>query len=727
MKKLLLVFVVCLLCICAYANDTISNKKISIEFSYGVNDSVIISQIKDVATGTKFIKSPSWSFLTITAMQGDKKIDFDASAPRDDFKVVNCGDKIVFAWKNLHSAEMTSGFDIVATCTLKDENSYWDLEMSSNSEYGIERIGYPLLSGIDAQDGDEFLYPQRGGRIYTEFSDPKGFKLIRPCGIEYTTDMGFYAPGTMQLMSLTKKGKNDVSLYLCPEDKNEFMKTINITYLQPNNLLYATRHYADHIGKAGEGFKLHAPVNYAVVQGDWYNVAKKYRKWGIENNFSVFANGRLEDRTDLPDWFKYNNVWFKYDGRIDESKDEILASQKYMDMPVIVHTYTYSKYEFDTHYPNWVPVREKTLGDFTAFQEHNMHVMPYTNGHIVDINQSPAYKEYGDILLQKDEKGNNYYENWAADLGANNNSACIDSPYYDVFLNEAKNILAHTNYDSLYIDQIGAMGVYPCYNKLHNHAANNIVYTGYNNLIKDLRKQLSEIKGEGVPITTEDSSEAFAFDGWLRINDGDPDLMENPANMVIYSDYVVNFGQFYIAYDERDRRDKCSKIKVAMNLTKGYQMGWSIGQSREFVVDPIFASYFKSVCKAREVFTEYFNFGEMVRQVKYDCPNINSYYWFHSAHENCQETRDFKSVWSCSYNYKGKTMVCFTSIGDDMIEVNWEALARDLNLKEKKHTITQVYADGKKVKKIFANKGNKKLIKSKFTIMPYEVAVFIVD
>ena len=726
-KIILLVLFLFIFSIILQANETIKNDKISVEFT--VSDNFVgIKQITDLKTHTNFLNNPTWGFMTIDVPIGDKNTQITTASPKDDFKVENLGDNIIFTWKNIRGEDMESGFDVVATVVLKDENSYWDIEVNKNDKYGIEKVGYPLLSGIDAQDGDELLYPLRGGRIYNNFSDPRGFKVIRPGGVEYSLDIGFFYPSTMQLMSFTKKDTKDVSLYLCPEDLEGHIKTLNATILKPNNLLYTPRYYADNPGMIGENFKLPYPFNIAIVQGDSYNVAKKYRKWGIQNNFSVFANGKIEDRNDLPDWYKRNNVWFKYDGGIPDSKDTILESQAYLDMPAIVHAYTYSKYDFDTHYPNWLPLRERTKGDFARFHENNMHVMPYTNGHLVDINLSPAYKKYGDILLQKNKDGDNYSESWAVDKGANNNSACIESPYYDVFMNEAKDILAACDYDSLYIDQIGAMAIYMCYNKQHNHSSTNYFVKEYNRLIKELREQLSEIKGAPVPITTEDSGESFAFDGWLRINDCDPDLMENPANMYIYSDYVVNFGQYYIAYDEKDKRDLSSKIKVAMNLTKGYQMGWSVGQNREWTEDPAFGEYFKRACKARETFTEYFNFGEYVRPVKYDCGKVNSYYWFHSADDKCQEIRDFKTVWTCSFNYKGKTMICFTSIGDNKEKITWECAAEDLNLdKTKTHTIKQVYAKEKTLNKTFRNAGNKALIKSTFEIDPFDVVVFIVE
>ena len=729
MKKLLFfLLLIFVSSIVLSANETIKNRKISVEFASS-NDFVCINQITDIATKTGFLKSPSWSLWIITARDGEEQIEINTSSPKDDFICKNLGDKIIFTWKNVRAENMTSGFDVVAKVTLKGENSYWDIEVGKNDNYGIEKVAYPLLSGIDAKDGDEFLYSHLGGRLYNNFSDPRGFKVVQPAGVDYSKDIGFYTPGSMQLMSFTKKGKSDVSLYLCPEDRVGYMKTLNATIIEPNVLLYAPRYYALKIGSKGEGFKMGNPFNIAVVKGDWYNVAKKYRKWGIENKYSVFANGKLEHRKDLPDWYKKNNLWFKYDGANGESKGCILESQQYMDMPAIVHAYTYSIYDFDTHYPNWLPCRDKTKGDFEAFQQNNMHVMPYTNGHLVDINQSQYYKEYGDILLQKKENGENYYEPWAAQLGANNNAACIGSPYYDIFLKEAKNILKTTDFDVFYIDQLGGMSIFPCFSKEHNHEnTNDFVIRDYNRLITDLRKELAEIKGEPVPITTEGSGEGFLFDGWLRINDGDPNLMDNPANMVIYSDYVVNYGQYFIAIDEKDKRDLSSKIKVAMNLTKGYQMGWSVGQSREWTEDPAFGEYFKRACKAREAFTEYFNFGEYVRPVKYDCRKIHSYYWFHSASDACQEIRDFNTVWSCSFNYKGKTLVCFTSIGKEKERVNWECLAEDLNLsKVKSHTIKKVYEKEEKVFKTVKNLGDKSLIKSSFEIEPFDVIIFIID
>ena len=723
MKKILLLLVAIFLATSLLANENLHNKKISIDFNVD-NSSVAIDQITDPITGTKFIKnftSPLWQ---ITAKAGEKSFEITPKDPCDNFTIKKSGNKLVFTWKNIKNKEMTSGFDVVATVKIKDENSYWDFEVSKNDTYGIEKVLYPYVTGIEANNGDALMWPQRGGRLYTEFDNPKGFKIIEPCGLEYSLDIGFWGPGSMQLLGFTK---NNASLYFNPEDTKGFVKTLNATITSPNVIEYAPRYYAAS-DQPGNAYKMPFPLNVAVVQGDWYNMAKKYRKWGIANNVGVFSNGPLEKRTDLPDWYKTNNVWMKLDGGSVECAEALVEAQKILDQHLMIHSYSYSEYPFDTHYPNWVPVRESTPKAYKICQDNNMHEMPYTNGHLVDTNLSQYYHDFGDVLVQKDINNNIYYEDWAARLGAKNASACIESPYYDIFKREVKKIFYATGCSAIYLDQVGGMANRICYNPLHHHEGNGYILEKYNQLIKDIRKEMTEFKGEGVPVTTEDCSEIYVFDGWLRCNDFDPELMPNPVNMAIYSDYVSNFG-FYFTPDEV-AQGVSGMNKLAIQLCKGYELGWQIGSYHELSKNKEFGEYFKMIAGARKEYVKYFNFGEMVRSPKITSPVPTRaiYYYNHPVGIVSEGVRDFPTLKTCAFNYKGKTMVCFCSVAENPLKVDWEVKACDLNLKDKNaYKITKGYSKGKKVNEAFDSLGEKGMVKSSFTIDPLDVVMFVVE
>lgn len=729
MKKLFFVFTLICLCVCAFADTiTLANNNIKVDL-FKNGSKVGIKQISGY--GTDFLaekESALWTLEVIKDREYGKENIVLKPGDSEVLSVVkNTGTNLILRWENVKTKDMTSGFDVTAKIWLKGENSYWNLSVSANKEYGLYAVAYPYIEALDAKNGDEIMWPIRGGKIYNKFDNPEGFELIQPCDLKYSQDIGFFGPGTMQIITFTK---GNSSLYLCPEDPKGYVKTLNLTQKEANNIAYTPRYYATYAGIAGHAYQQPYPFNIAAVKGDWYDCAKKYRKWGEKSKIGVFANGKLEKRTDLPDWYKKNNIWFTYEGWFDKSTENMIKSAKILDMPAIAHIYHYSVYPFDTHYPNWLPAKENMPKEFAELQKNNIKVMPYTNGHLVDRALSDSYKKHGDDLVMINDAGDYYAEGWSAELGAKNVSGCPDSIYYDVYKNEAVNIMKTLNTDSLYVDQIGGMALFPCFNKNHSHTpAGCYMAEKYNSLIKDLREECSALKGESFPITTEDSSELFAFDGWLRINDGDPTLMDIPFNMFVSSDYVVNFGCFYDA--EEIEKDFHSGInKTVIGLTRGYQLGWRLGAIGEFEKNPEFADHFRKTAKARDSHVEYFNFGEMVRPVTItsDIPVKNLYYFFHSALPENRGNYDFPMVRTCSFNYKGKTMVCFSNAGDEKVTVDWTAKAKDLNLKNKSsYTVTQTYAKDAERNEVFENKGKKGEIASTFDIYGRDTVIFIVE
>jgi len=709
----------------------LSNDKISIDLSVKP-DETFIKQIKNVSKGTDFLLGNSGELWTLIAKKdkdyaGEELIITPSMAEK--IYVDKRDNKITVTWKNAKRPEMTSGFDVTCSVLIKGENSYWDAYVSANKEYGIWSLTYPRVNNLNPVKGDQIFWPFRGGRLYTEFDNPEGFEIIHPRGdITHSKDIGFFSPGTMQVVSLIK---GDSSLYLCQEDPDSNEKTLNITQIENNNVVYTPRLFAPHTGEAGFAYRQPYPHNIAVVNGDYYNVMKKYRKWGIGANYGVFANGKLEYRKDLPHWYKYNNVWLHWNSGNPENYKNLIRSQEFLGMPAITHVYEHSVYMFDTHYPNWSPVRDHIIDQYKEVQKHNIHIMPYTNGHLVDVNLSDYYEKYGDDLVAKNEFGDYYGEPWAVEFGAQNVSSCIDSSYAKVFKDELKKLLNETDYDVIYLDQLGATSYFPCFNELHKHThAGNFWTKGYRKLVNDIRKELYEEKGKYIPVTTEDSADYINLDGWLRINDGDPNLMDIAGNMFVYSDYVVNFGVYYNE-DEMQTKGQVSAInKVAINLTQGFQMGWAVGNHNEFFNYPIYGEYFKSACKAREAFVKYFNFGEMVRPVKINSvnPSMNLFYYIHCTNEKERGYFDFPTIRTCSFNYKGKTMLCFTNISEGSVPVDFSCLAEDLNLKNKDvYNINIAWTKGKKANIKLESTGEKGTVASNFTIDGRDIVMVVID
>lgn len=731
-KKLSLFFVLLIISVCVFAdsNIEISNSKISIVFSETSGRHITAEKITDPVSGENFIRNTDRGcdlWIVNVKKAGDISGQAWSLCDKDaeSFSYEKKQEKIIFKWKNVKKQDMVSGFDVTCSVKLKDENSYWDIEVSPNKEYGIFEVFFPQID-LDTKNGDELLWPAWcSGRIYTEFDDPKGFPITKPMAGDYSTELGYYTPFLTEICSLTKNG---VSLYLSPEDKIGYIKSVNINLYQPNIVTYRHRVHPKNACKGNKGFKSPFSHNLAIVHGDWYNVAKKYREWGIKNNFGVFKLGKLENRRDLPDWYKLNNIWYRFD--VSDDTFESLKDLVSKTGKGIVHVYGQTHYKFDTHYPNWLPLREKYFDYYKELQDMGLKIMPYTNGHLVDTALSHSYEKYGDALVNLDEYGKNRPENYAEIYGAKNVVACPDTAYQKVYLDEVSEMMRQMNYDVLYIDQLGMYSAFPCYNKEHSHAVGGGDYhtNDYKNLILNVKKSLKEIKGTTVPITTEGSGEGYYFDGWLRLSDTANELLPIPINMFIFGDYAVNFGTWNNRL-EFETPDEISAInKTAMTLVKGHQLGWFIGSFWEGKKAPKFTAHLAKTAKARDSHVKYFSYGEMVRPVNIENnPKKNILYVIGWTEDRCKYY-DFPLVKTCSLNLHGKTMICFTSVSDTPVKVDWSQKAKDLNLKDKSiYKIKQTYANDKKSDKDFPSLGEFGEVKSSFTIDPFDTVMFVAE
>ncbi|MBQ0106238.1 MAG: hypothetical protein KBT47_09450 [Armatimonadetes bacterium] len=573
----------------AQNNYIIKDKDISVGIK--INDEGIpsIGKIAYLPSGVNFITdndSPVslWSFT----VKPDGKYTADEitvlPSMAEKVSVTAKNTSLEMLWKNVRTSEMKTGFDVTVTVSLKEGNSYWNINISENKDYGIWQVKFPCVSDIDVSEENTVMIPNYSGIL------SQG----------YNTNQSIEYPGVVCSNQFSTVTKKDATLYISPEDVKAEHKIFTFNTPAPGNMLFSITNNPDYMGEANHSYKQSYAFNFAVLKGDWFDAAKKFRKWGIASNFAPFSNGPIAERKDLPQWFKDNPVWISHHGLIDLHKENVIKTKEFLGVPCACHTYHWSTYTFDTHYPNYMPAQERFKQDIKDEQAKGIKVMPYTNGHLVDINQAPSYKEYGDIMLSfgPDEKPR--VSEFQAE-GANNVTCCPTSPYYDVYVDQVCQIMKEENIDALYIDQVGCVPAFTCFNKEHKHPVGGGSHwtDTYFKMINEVREKLNAIKGEPIVITTESSAEAYPFDAWLRCNEGSETLTDSPVNTVVYSGYVASFGDYYYG-EEYTRQDSLPAInKTAVALSKGFQPGWGLGTGYEVNTYPNFGKYFKGVAQAR--------------------------------------------------------------------------------------------------------------------------------
>ena len=733
MKIILFLFCVLLsVSVCFAENCVLKNADMQIVLSLD-SKNIVFRSIKDIKSGTEFVKGivsdrPLWYFTV------KKDRDYSGEeiklAPSDAENIIikQAGAKAEIIWKNVKKDDMKTGFDVTASAELKDNNSYWHLKISSNEEYGIWHVFYPYIANMNASDGDEIMYPYRGGWVYDKFSDPRGFR--KPYGHDaediksYSKDLGYISPNFMQLGSFTKiKDTKKVSLYFSSEDLTSSMKSVNYFLPEPNVFDYYVRNFPSYMAEAGRSYSQSYKFNMAVVRGDWFDCAKKYRKWGIKNRYSIFAKGKLEDRKDLPDWFKYNPVWLRWTAAYPYALENVIKTQNFLGVKCGCHIYYWSVHPFDTFYPGWLPPSENIADGIKRLHENNMFVMPYTNALITDINQSSAYKKYGSEMITVNERGELEDTPYKSN-GADNRVSCINSVYYKAYADEIIQIAKTLDIDALYMDQIGASPQYVCFNEKHSHpkGGGDRWVKEYTRLVNETRENLNKILNKNIAITTEDAGDAVPYDAWLRCNDEMAGNENTPVDTVVYSGYGTSFGDRSYKEEFEEDNGLPARNRVAVSLCKGVQPGWYMGTEGEVFKYPVFGKYFKNAVLARKAAIKYFNFGELIRPVKI----INKLpekelLWKHYSGD---DRRVYPMVRTACFNYKGKTAIIFTNISEEKIKTEFEAAGKDLLPGRKDIKLTELYP--RKGRKI-ANTGKYGSVKAVYETEPLTTYVLIAE
>lgn len=727
MKKILFfVLIICIFATNLFAK-TYTLKSNSMLLSIDENGkNPFISSIKDLKTGQEFIgnvnkESVLWSVVVKHDGNFKETPGFTLTPAKSQrIEYIQAKDSLTMKFYNVKDSKMEETFDVTCNVKIADNNTYWDMEVTPGKIYGIWEVSYPYVNNLSAKNGDNFMIPARGDVFVTEFDNPAGFPdPTKMAPDAYTKNYSVIYPKCVQYSSLTK-GKS--TIYMSTEDTKGTYRTMNWTTDAPNTMNVFPTYSPANMGLAGYKYKQLNLYNISVFPGDWFDAAKKYRKWGIDNNYAPFSKGKIEDRTDLPKWWK-DIVWsLRIDAEDTEAgKNNVRTSMKRIGIPSLVHAYKWGKYRFDTHYPDWLPLRDGAKEYMDEIKSLGGYIMPYTNTHIVDMKLSETMKNIDPSSVVKMAWwGEPRKENWAVEAGAENTQACTSSDYYDIYMNEIKNIFKTYDFDGLYMDQVGASTSVTCFEKKHNHplGGGTFIHDDYNRMIGEIKDAVREINGKEIVVTTEDGGDDFCFDAWLKCNESGPKSDKNPVRTVIYSGYVMNFGDQYFKEDYEN--DGWSVVnKIAAELTKGYVIGWDGFLRSNFHKNSFVMDYAEKAIKARFAAKEYFNLGEMVRPVKITSPiPTERQKW--GSHFGTLE-KDFDLVRTCSYNYKGKAMVCFTNASDKEWKISWKATPASLNLKNKGlYNISELHPEKKSVAQ------NAK-IGGMFKIKPMDTVILIVE
>ncbi|MBQ0104974.1 MAG: hypothetical protein KBT47_02935 [Armatimonadetes bacterium] len=281
--KSLFCFLLIVFSVCVFAQDyNIKNKDISVTLTETRPNNLVFSEISNLKTGKNMIVRPKAedSLWMIEVRKGtDEATKLELFPENADFmNVTKSKDTLKMVWENVKKGDMDNGFDVYATCRIKGIDSFWNIKIKTHSkDYSIWSVKYPNVTCIDAKDAN-VTYPLYGGMFDTNFH-------------------GYYEyayPSIWYPMQWTFVTKGDTTLYMAAQDTKGKLKYFSGGDCGGQQMIFYVRNTPEYMGEAGHDYDQEYDFVLSPIEGDWYDAAKKCRKWGIDSKFIPFSRGPME-------------------------------------------------------------------------------------------------------------------------------------------------------------------------------------------------------------------------------------------------------------------------------------------------------------------------------------------------------------------------------------------------------------------------------------------------
>lgn len=419
-------------------------------------------------------------------------------------------------------------------------------------------LEYPVLDRMGRPGGDRpldyVLYPYASGRRFVP-RDPA-----------YTFGGGHIWPSaycTMQWWAYClQEGR---SLYLTTPDPAMYAKAMRY---RPDRADFRLGliHYPEGM-YATRSYRTPYPLRLSVIAGDWYDCARQYRRWALEQ---PWARG-LRYRHDLPERVR-GNVWSQLDnGNVGrEGTDEIeIAVARDLGVPMISHMYMWHQriWRMDILYPEFIPPHPWIPGVVARMQAADIPVMPYVNARLWDRN-SPTWAEQGaEAAALHSERGEYYNE-----CGDEQRLLTAMDPtvplWQDTIAEVCRALFEEVGCRGIYLDQIAAAPPRLDFSAGRDHPSGGGTWwvRGYEEMLAKIHALMPA--GSGRFLSTESLAETYQRQHALYLTSaGGRDFV--PAFETVYGETILEFGGSY-DFDDLPR----FRLQMAADLLFGLMPGW---------------------------------------------------------------------------------------------------------------------------------------------------------
>ena len=311
----------------------------------------------------------------------------------------------------------------------------------------------------------------------------------------------------------------------------------------------------------------------ALDKGDWFDVARRYRKFALTAPWT--QAGPLEESDKTPRWLQDAPMILlrHYRGDMHDA-DALLKVAAYMQVPLVLHYYMWQQSAHDANYPFLFPATPEFRAELKRLQEAGIRVIPYIDTYSADtcIDEWLGMEA---LAVRKNPQQELHAQVWSQNRALA--AICPAHPLAGRIASLVALRCVEMGVDGLYFDELGCSPAHNCYAANHGHVVGDerAFVAGHRRTLAAIRQEAREIRPDFV-MATEGCPETYLdlIDTYLA---GNENLVnEVPLFEAVYHDYVTTYGQYMFCEEFYEPRFKDALFgKVARQFVSGAKFAWS--------------------------------------------------------------------------------------------------------------------------------------------------------
>ena len=309
-KRLIFLLIICFIYLLPFANTQIissldpvpfslENDNIRFDFLYNLNKIDLLYIVKKDSGHAFDVSGILWKIRLIDLSTAPLYTEITKSQTelncQTSYYVLPDGSaQLLFMNWNNCAVNPTNKFNLTITVRLDQDKDYGDWRVFVNSDMTSYSVLYAKLFFGVLKDPDDYSLLSRGYIV-------KNPATTLNSGFDPLVDGGDI---NLPLRIESYYNSNNEGLYFWAKDASQHYRVRSL-FGDGQRIFYGIGFYPEYIGTPGNDLAMDYDLSVGVFNGDWYDSAKLYRNWAINQ---PWANTKLIDRNDIPIYWKELNL-----------------------------------------------------------------------------------------------------------------------------------------------------------------------------------------------------------------------------------------------------------------------------------------------------------------------------------------------------------------------------------------------------------------------------------